>query len=355
MKSFESDSDKALPNSILEQAGYYLMLLDEPQVKASDSQAFKEWVQQSDLHRQAFKKVATVWGKMDVLHGLADMFPIESVHIVAVEPEEKWYQLFPWGQTLVASFAIFFAVGFYFYSNDPSTFNNLFASKVYAEQVETAVGQIKTIDIADGTTITANTNSKLRVELTKEERVVTLDRGEAYFEVEHDPARHFDVVAGDTIVRAIGTAFSVQKEGDELEVVVTEGVVEILNAHTDVSRRVYPNAERDLLRPGQSVQIDKHDVQIEKLDKGTLAREHSWRQGMLVFDGESLAEVVKEFSRYHPVNIEIVEDDIRNIRVGGYFNSNDLAGMLNSLEENFGIEVSYLDAEKVRLSAKILK
>ena len=72
---------------------------------------------------------------------------------------------------------------------------------------------------------------------------------------------------------------------------------------------------------------------------------------MLAFDGQSLQEVIDEFSRYTTTNIEIINDDIRDIRVGGYFRSDDLDGMLVAFESNFGIRVTEVNSSLVHLGA----
>jgi transmembrane sensor len=353
MKDFEMENSHKFSDSILEQAGHYLMLLEESDIQPKNIEDFKVWLQESELHAQAFKNVASVWGRMDVLHGLADMFPIDSMHIVSNTPEEKWHEKMPWAQLLVACFAVLFSLGFYFYIDQQKIFNNFLSAGNYLEKFETDVGQIKAFNIVDGSKITVNTDSKFQVEITKSDRTVTLERGEAYFEVEHDIDRYFDVIAGDMIVRAIGTAFSVHYEGDKLEVVVTEGIVELIDTTQDSTpRRVYPDASRDLLRPGQVVQIDRELIQVENLDKEKMSRELTWRQGMLAFEGEPLSEVIEEFKRYHSVNVEMTDEIIGSLRVGGYFHSDDISGMLKSLEENFGIEVSYLDSKNIKLSSK---
>jgi transmembrane sensor len=216
----------------------------------------------------------------------------------------------------------------------------------------TSVGEVESVRADDGSIITINTNSSLRVLMSDSARTVHLEKGEAYFDVEHDPDRYFDVLVNDTVVRAIGTAFSVQKNGDAIQVIVTEGVVEILSADGQSnSRRIYADQKRDLLHPGQKVDIGKTSVQVKQLEKNDLSRQHTWRDGMLVFDGETLEEVISEFGRYNNIQMHFEDDEIRNIRVGGYFNSNDVAGMLNALQGNFGVKVTYLSANTVQLAS----
>ncbi len=79
----------------------------------------------------------------------------------------------------------------------------------------------------DGSRITLNTDSQIRVDLTVKERRVELQQGEAFFEVAHDASRPFIVRAGNKRVIAVGTRFSVRREANDVRVVVTEGKVRV--------------------------------------------------------------------------------------------------------------------------------
>src|SRR5262249_39417186 len=91
----------------------------------------------------------------------------------------------------------------------------------------TPVGGIESVPTADGSTITLNTDSQIRVALSASERRIELKHGEAYFEVAHDPNRPFVVHAGNKRVIAVGTKFSVRRDYDDVQVVVTEGKVRL--------------------------------------------------------------------------------------------------------------------------------
>src|SRR5690606_23127337 len=92
----------------------------------------------------------------------------------------------------------------------------------------TEVGEHRTFSLPDGSTITLNTNSELKVTYDKDFRNIRLLRGEAHFEVARDLDRPFLVYAGNGLVRAVGTAFTVFiHDPKEVEVTVTHGVIEV--------------------------------------------------------------------------------------------------------------------------------
>ena len=94
---------------------------------------------------------------------------------------------------------------------------------------------------------------------------------------------------------------------------------------------------------------------VEKLDLAPpeATRKLAWRQGMLVFTGESLPSVVADVSRYTDVQIEIADPELNNLKVGGYFKVGEVEPMLEALEGSFGVRVERLDAKHVRLSARL--
>ncbi len=81
-----------------------------------------------------------------------------------------------------------------------------------------------------------------------------------------------------------------------------------------------------------------------------MVRKLIWQQGMLAFEAEPLADVIAEFSRYSQLEIIIADDQLKAVKVDGYFKSDDITGMLNSLQYNFGVEITRLDNGSISLS-----
>lgn len=343
-----SSNEHRFPEELLEEAAQWVVSIDERPLSEDEKKRFRDWVLESDSHRLAFQQVASIWGRMDILEGLSELFPADS----SLEPPRRSghrnaFRLAYAGAGIAAAAlaAVLYLGNIAKLEQDtvPSS------EKVYL----TRVGETATIDLDDGSTIVANTDSRLSVEYTVAERRVTLERGEAFFEVEHDPSRVFSVIVGDTIVRAVGTAFSVHRDGTTVEVLVSEGRVEVLqNQSTSVSELAAPGAdEKHIVDVGQLAEFGMSEMRVESIETDEIARRLFWRQGMLAFEGQPLEQVIEEFSRYTTVEIQIASDELRGIRVGGYFDSNDLAGMLTALQSNFGVEVTYLGPDEVLLSS----
>ena len=194
------------------------MLIDERPLSHEEKERFRRWLLESGSHRVAFEQAASTWGRADILQGLSELFPIDTSFDSSQQTSKRAVRYLAAGIAVAASVAGISFLGLSLWVPDGAGVSE----GVYF----TRVGETETIDLDDGSTIVANTDSRLSVEYSETERRVTLDRGEAYFDVEPDPNRVFSVIAGDTTVRAVGTAFSVLRDGATIEVLVSEGAVE---------------------------------------------------------------------------------------------------------------------------------
>ena len=86
------------------------------------------------------------------------------------------------------------------------------------------------------------------------------------------------------------------------------------------------------------------------MSSAAVARELSWRQGILVFDGDTLPAVIADMSRYTDVQVEIADPRLRDLKIAGYFDAGDLDAMLQVLQLSFGVHIERLDSKHVRLT-----
>ncbi len=192
--------------------------------------------------------------------------------------------------------------------------------------------EIAEIVLPDGSRMVLNADSDARVQFDSERRQVVLLRGEALFDVRKDPAREFVVVAGRNRVVAIGTVFSVQRGvGDEIQVVVREGIVDVDG--DDLARPVRVAANfRVQAQPGAGV--DLQPLQAAEVD-----RRLAWSHGMLAFEGDTLAQAAAQFARYSDVRILIDEPRIAQRRVAGLYAADDPDGFARAVAASLGLRV----------------
>ena len=210
------------------------------------------------------------------------------------------------------------------------------------ESYSTMVGSVTSVPITDGSTVTLNTNSRIRVAVSDHERRVELNRGEAFFEVAKDPTRPFVVVVGDRRVVAVGTKFSVRRdEQNEVRVIVTEGRVRIEPLTSEAEAVTAELTAGAIARgAGESVLIQKRP--IDEIEEAL-----SWRKGYLVFRDTPLAEAVTEFNRYNNRRVVIDDPEVAQIPIGGNFRATNLDAFVRLLEEGFGVSADVRGEEIV--------
>lgn len=346
-------------NSQYEVAAAWISRIDERPLSDSEASEFRAWLNEAPDNPEVFSETARVWGSMDALAILSEIFPLEEKP-TRVSAGRRWYRKWEYA-AVAASLVVIASITMQIASIDDDSWEG--SNAAYA----TAVGESEIIDLVDGSTVTANTDTSLRVAMSDQERRVVLDRGEAFFEVAHDVRRPFVVDLGAATVRAVGTAFSVYKSDSAFEVVVTEGLVEIdytngvlPAAQSQIREEIQENSGegKQLLQKGQVGSFDLISapsapaIQIVSVPDLDITRRLSWRQGMIAFDGDTLQEVISEFGRYNDIQISVSDEALLDLRVGGYFDSHDVRGMLTALALNFDIEVTTISSNEYLLSER---
>lgn len=330
-----------------EQAALWIARLDGGNLDAKGREALRVWLKQDRSHQAALEQMAQVWGALDSLAVLAELFPDE------VDPPRQTWQR--WAAPLAACAAtVVVAAGLYMHGAfggfDGVTRE---ASAVAASEVliyQTDLGQQAVVTLEDGSILTLNTQSEVHVQFNHAARNVYLSRGEVHFKVAKNPDRPFVVHAGNGWVRAIGTAFDVRLMGEQVEVLVEEGVVEVVPTPTPTPRgRVAPanravaassRAQNVVLSSGDSVRYAEKVIQTETLPDQRIEQRMAWRKGKWMFQGETLAEVLDEVARYSDLNIVIVDPKLAGLRIGGYFDIGDVDSLMKALETGFGVKVN---------------
>jgi len=207
----------------------------------------------------------------------------------------------------------------------------------------TEIGEQRSIQLADGSMVTLNARSRMRVSFRKSQRDVELLAGQAMFTVAKDAARPFVVRAGDTQVRAVGTRFDVYRKESGTVVTVIEGrvaveksshVTEAVSAPREVAEPSHagtaavPTTETILAAGEQAV---VRLAQIEKPKKPDIQAATAWTEHQVVLRSTPLVEVVAEFNRYSARPLVILDPSLNNVKISGVFSSIDSAALLRGL------------------------
>lgn len=191
--------------------------------------------------------------------------------------------------------------------------------------IETGRAERRSVTLADGSVIQIDPESRLRIRLGKEERDVSLEQGRALFRVARDPSRPFVVRAEAAQVRAIGTQFGVEQSRAGVVVTVAEGKVAVGSDPPPGSRSGATSPSRTaevLLTAGQQVIVTRRGS-AEPVRTVDTERELAWVAGRLVFDSDSVADVIEEFNRYNVVQIHVASPELARREVSGVFDASE--------------------------------
>ncbi|HEV2562230.1 MAG TPA: FecR domain-containing protein [Rhizomicrobium sp.] len=263
-----------------------------------DQAEFDAWLCASPAHRIAFLRLEAGWKRTELLGALRPFRIEQAAH--AHDPRGFLMKL-------AASIALVAAIG------AGAAQYVIPQPKIYT----TGVGGRETLRLSDGTLIDLNTDTRIRLSGARGERTVWLEKGEAYFQVKHDPAHPFVVIAANRRITDIGTEFLIRNDPRRLEVALVEG-----RARFEDGQSV--RARSFTLKPGEVVVSTPESLRLTAKSQQDLADELGWRRGVLVFNHTTLADAAAEFNRYNSRKIVLADDDVARRVIGGAFTVTDV-------------------------------
>jgi len=309
-----SGDEKLTENAkeIRDAAASWISRRDSDAWSDDDRVALDAWLAQSHAHLLAFLRAEAAWLRADKLAALHS----------APKPHDDTFRGI---RTLVSSvvaatlaLAVLVGGGIYFSGSK---------AKFYA----TAIGGHKIVTLDDGSQISLNTDTALRVDLNEKSRKVWLEHGEAYFTIRHDVARPFTVMAGTGRLIDLGTEFSVRREGARLEIAVVKGKVAF-----DDARK--PQDKSTALMPGDVAMTTKAGFSVTRKSLHAIMDALGWRRGLLIFDNTTLADAAHEFNRYNGETL-VIADSAARLPVVGTFKANDSGAFARVAQQVFGLLV----------------
>lgn len=311
--------------SIEAQAAQWLARRYSGRWNLQDNVALQAWLEQNTRHQQAYDNVSKMWHDMD---GAQDRLTsmraaARQYRPIAASPKRRWVPVgLAAGILLAAVGAYWHWIGFEYH-------------------YQTGFGQNQTITLADGSTLRLNTDTALSVRVNANQRVVELERGEAFFNVVHDSARPFTVAAGASQIEDIGTRFNVYRKTQQVAVSVLEGSVQV-TGNSDV---------QTLLTAGHAAAFDEQGKELSSAAID-IAEATAWLEGTLIFDDTPLTEVLSQLSRYYPIRFQLTADKLNGIKISGRFQSGNLDALLKTLQASFPIKLTQVADGIIRVDAR---
>ena len=300
-----------------EQASLWLAR-EQDGLTAEEQATLDCWLEESPRHMVAYLRLKSVWeraGRLAVLKA-----PVRT----CTQSKRRWLA---WSVPIAAAAVL--ALAYWGSAERPS----VPVPAAHREAVDsTQIGQTRRYQLADGTRMHWNTNTRVRVDFNGRSRDVTLVAGEAFFEVGGNAHQPFVVTAGDRRVTDIGTKFAVYLDGDSVRVLVSEGRVRV------ETREGVKAPAPVIADAGHAVIVQGMEAMVFAKPLGEIAQDLSWQDGMLTFDQLPLPEVARAFNRYNARQIQ-VEGKARRIRIGGSFKADNVDAFVLLLQQGFGLSV----------------
>ena len=310
---------------------------------AAEQDGYFEWLRADPRHGAMIAHLEKTWGALDAL---AEWRPTHSTRpnpdlLATPTPFRKsgWARRIKCPLTIrtlaAAAAAVVVAGVFVFQSVSPESPPSSGTVRV--------IPTPERLTLEDGSVVELNHGGKLEIDFSSETRRVRLVRGEAHFTVTKNPARPFIVEANGVAVRAVGTAFNVRHSAAAIEVLVTEGQVQVERSIAVVAASAptpLPLAPTALVaRERAIVDTTAPTAQLVVATVGPteIAQALSWQGVRLEFAELPLAEVVTEFNLRNRQQLVVGDATTGRMRVGGSFRADNVDAFVRLLEASFGV------------------
>jgi transmembrane sensor len=344
-----SDSNSPIP----EQAADWLVELSDPGLDERRRRQFMSWLKRSPQHIEEFLALAVLEQEIaeqpitlaDLLAEFhrAEPAPVEPLFgapAARAEALPSARRMHPGnrrpGQRLVRWLA---AAGVGAFALLLTQFIHVDAPAV---RHGTAIGEQRSVALADGSIVMLNTQSEVEVRMDRSTRHVSLLAGEAMFDVVPDRERPFVVQAGRVSLRVLGTKFSVYRTGAMTRLAVVEGTVQLV-PDDRLDDAVLVTAGETLLAGREGILPRSAGVDFETAV--------AWTDRRLIFNAAPLAQVVHEFNRYNTVRLIVEDSELAGTPVTTVFKANDVGALVAFLELEPEVEVQH-DDDAIRIRAR---
>jgi len=198
----------------------------------------------------------------------------------------------------------------------------------------TSVGEQRTVPLADGSVVTLNTSTEIRLHYSPDRRGVDLVSGQANFEVAKDASRPFVVTAGGSEVRAVGTQFDVYKTADKVTVTLIEGKIAV--KETPGPAGAAPGEIN--LSAGEQLSYIMKTGSVQR-GSADLPRASAWRARKLDFSDTPLPDAIAEANRYSPIKVELRAPELEKARISGSFEAGKNELFVEGLQSYFKLNI----------------
>ncbi len=356
------------PSTIDEEASATLVQRLHGEWTLADQMAFESRLDRDPSYANAYRCVDCSWSALDTHADSPQLMAYreEAIAYVRRQNAGRWlkenrYTRRPWRTAAVAAglaFAIATAWQFSPYG---------YTSGLY----RTGIGEQRIVELDDHSRIILDAVTRLQVRYSKDARLIDLKQGQAQFSVAKDPSRPFKIVAGNQLIIALGTVFTVEYFDRKMHVAMMEGRVAVVPGQSNAtpSEPAHPaasdsgavhlasskhaaraNEQRTIeLSAGEELRVAR-DGDAVLTPHADLEAATAWRAGKVILRTESLGEAVERLNRYSTAQIKIDDEQLAKEHVSGVFEAGDTQGFVSAVQRYLPVKVSYPDPDTIRLS-----
>jgi transmembrane sensor len=330
-----NQDDEKVREIIAGQAGEWVAAHQAGGLDAAERRAFYAWLTASPVHVEEYLEVALLSRRLPVaaadpelpLEAILDRVRAETEGVTRIgnaphasgappraRPQWRWlWAAVPAGLAAIAVTLLW-----------PR------GEHVTPERYATRHGEMRSWRLGDNSTLRLNTDTSVTARYTHSQRLIEIERGEVLFEVAHESARPFRVVAGTASVLAVGTTFSVYRQGASTLVTVVQGRVGVSTV----------TAGSTSVKAGAGEQVRVMDGELpQPPTPADVQRSTAWLHRQIIFEREPLALVTAEFNRYSPRPIDIETPALGTLSITGIFAVDDTETFLDFLRTFDGVTI----------------
>jgi len=329
------ESKTGVTDAVQETAIQWHVLLSGGAASENDWMDFTRWLEEDPKHNEAYDLVALSWES-------AAEYQVDSQPVSNKSPTDilgalwnragKLLDTQPWAFSggigvAVAAMIMVLLAPVLLENNNPSS------PLIYA----TAIGEQRTVTLEDGSTVLLNTATTISVNITAKSRNIELKQGEAFFTVQHENNRLFEVRANGLRITDLGTSFDVRALGAKTQISVVDGIVEVEKQLSNDNQ-----APVRLIAGQQATHSNDLGMQVKSFD---VSKTTAWQRGNLVFNNDTLSTVIAEINRYFPKPLRLIGDDLHNMPFSGIIQISDQRRMVHDLTALLSLDAYETDAE----------
>ncbi|WP_347260362.1 FecR family protein [Rudaea sp.] len=323
----------ASTTAIQAEAEIWFVRLRAHDCSARERRAFDAWLAAAPEHAEAYAESERFWNKLDLLPHEPEAQGWRG-QVRKDEALPRRYFAPVWGVALTAAIAAACVVfGLRPTASDSAT--------AVAQDYSTAPGEQRELTLEDGSHLMLNTDTRVRVRIEGGSREVELLRGEALFDVAHEPGRPFRVRAGDISVADLGTSFNIRSGATDTEITLISGRAAVTRERGGVAVELMPG---DQFISGATA--------WRKQSVADLAAVTDWSSGHLVFRAAPLRDVVAKMNRHGPGRLVIADRELEMLQISGDFRIGDPDALLHALQSTLPVRVEKSSDGETRLYSR---